>query len=302
MPDTRLTRRQFLALSAAGAMLAVTGCARRGGRIGLALGGGGARGLAHILMLEAFDAVGIKPHRIAGTSIGAVIGALYASGQSGSAIKALVNQLMVTEKDTWKDILFRKHPLQWLDFLSPDLGGGGLFDSDGFMRFLHRILKRSRFQELDIPLDVVAADLWTGKQVVFHSGDLLPAIKASIAVPGLFEPVKYDHRVLVDGGTVNPVPYDLLTDCDITVAIDVGGITEPPKDGTPSYAETIFVSIHNMEQTILEQKLRDHPPDIYIRPDIKDVRVLEFYKAEEIYRQAAPAAAKLRKKLARLKR
>jgi NTE family protein len=301
MSDTRLSRRQFLALSAAGALLAVTGCARRGGRIGLALGGGGARGLAHILMLEAFDAVGIKPHRIAGTSIGAVIGALYASGQSGSAIKALVNQLTVTEKDTWKDILFSKHPLEWLDFLEADVGGGGLVDSAGFIRFLHRILKRNRFQELDIPLKVVAADLWTGEQVVFHSGDLLPALKASIAVPGLFEPVKYDGHVLVDGGTVNPVPYDLLTDCDITVAIDVGGVVTPPADGTPSYAETIFVSIHNMEQTILDQKLHDHPPDIYIRPDIQNVRVLEFYKAEEIYRQAAPAAAKLRRTLTALK-
>ena len=151
-----LTRRRFIGFVAATALLA--GCARRPSkddvRIGLALGGGGARGLAHVVMLETLDELGIRPYRVAGTSIGAVMGALYAAGHTGRQIRDLVSRLIVEDKDTLSEILFRKHPLKWLEFFDLELGGGGLVDSGGFIRYLGELLGREQFSELDIPLQV----------------------------------------------------------------------------------------------------------------------------------------------------
>jgi NTE family protein len=107
--------------------------------------------------------------------------------------------------------------------------------------------------------------------------------------------------VLVDGGTVNPVPYDLLTaDCDIVIAIDVSGERSPDGDSTPGYFETIFNSAKIMQHAILTEKLRRLPPDIYIAPAITDVRALEFYKAEQVFRQAEPAKQELKRRLRQL--
>ena len=283
----------------ASALLA--GCSRRPAkedlRIGLALGSGGARGLAHIVVLEALDELGIRPHRIAGTSIGAVMGALYASGHSGSEIRRLVSELIVEDGDTLADILFEKQTLKWLQFFDLELGGGGLIDTSGFIHYLEELIGHDDFDQLQIPLTIIAADLWSGEQVIFRSGALLPAIKASIAIPGIFEPVAHEGRHLVDGGTVNPLPFDQLPDCDLTIAVDVTGNLSG-HDGTPSYSETLFYSIHNMEKRILTQKLKELRPDIYLRPDIHDVRALQFYRAEEIYRQSANISNELRRRLA----
>ena len=122
------TRRRFLTLGAATALLAACDRLPRGSRVGLALGGGGARGLAHIPMFEALDEIGVRPYRIAGTSIGAVFGALYAAGMSGREMRALVDQFIVTRQESWMDALFEKQPLKWLEFLDPEIGGGGLLE------------------------------------------------------------------------------------------------------------------------------------------------------------------------------
>ena len=287
---TRLSRRRFITLLAASAALA--GCARRPAkedvRIGLALGGGGARGLAHLIVFETLDALGIRPHLISGTSIGAILGALYAAGHSGSAIRAMVNNLIIEEQDSWKDILFVKEPFKWLDFFDVELGRGGLLDSSGFMAYLGDRLGVERFSQLQSPLTVVAGDLASGEQVLFDRGPLLPAIQASMAIPGLFEPVEIDGRFLVDGGTVNPLPHDVLRGrCDLVIAVDVTGVRSLD-NGPPAYTETLFQNFHNMERLIQSHKLQDNPPDIYLKPDIRDVRVLEFHKAQSIFQQSAP--------------
>jgi len=242
LESTRLTRRRFIALLA-GTLVAAS-CGRQptkdGVRIGLALGGGGARGLAHVIVLETLDELGLRPHRIAGTSIGAIMGALYAAGYSGREIRALIDHLVIEEKDTWKDILFVKQPLKWLDFFDVELGGGGILDSAGFIKYLGELLKIERFDQLKIPLEVVTADLRTGAEVILDDGPLLPAIKASMAIPGLFEPVEIDGRFLVDGGTVNPLPHDLLRkSCDLIIAVDVTG-NRSANGKPPSYTEAIF--------------------------------------------------------------
>jgi NTE family protein len=294
-----MKRRDFIKLSLATALLAA--CGKKEGRIGLALGGGGAKGLAHILMLEVLDELNIRPHRIAGTSIGAVIGALYASGMTGQELRDLIDRLTVAEGESWLSALFEQDVGRWWDWIELQLGRGGLLDTTAFALFLQETLGVTRFKDLQIPLKVVAADFWSREQVIFEKGELLPAIQASMAIPGLFSPVQYRGKVLVDGGLVNPVPYDLLfDDCDVVVAIDVLGDRTPAtaNDG-PSYFETTFNTYQILQTSILQEKMKNRPPHIYIRPELENIRVLDFNRVNEIYAQAKPARNKLRRSLRR---
>lgn len=293
-----MKRRDFLKLCGAVGLLA--GCDRfgRGERIGVALGGGGARGLSHILMLEVFDELGITPHRIAGTSIGAVIGTLYAAGLPGAAIRERVDRLTVSPEESWLSSLFKEDVGRWWDFIQLRLGSGGLVDADVFARYIQETAGVARFDQLRIPMKVVAADFWRNEQVVFEKGELQPAIQATIAIPGLFTPVRHDGRVLVDGGLVNPVPYDLLFDeCDRVIAIDVSGLRTPTSDNGPTYFETVFNTMQIMQASIVREKMRYRAPDLYIHPALENIRVLEFNRVEEIYEQSMPAVRTLRRAL-----
>jgi NTE family protein len=297
-------RREFIQAIAVATLL--TGCDRFGGRpgkIGLALGGGGARGLAHVPMLEVLDELDLRPDYIAGTSIGAVMGVLYASGMTGRQIRALIDRLTVSDDESWLGSLFDEDVGRWWDWLDLRLGRGGLVDSDKFMAFLGEQIGVARFEQLQIPLKVVAAEFWDRQQVVFERGELAPAIQASIAIPGLFNPVRHEGRVLVDGGLVNPVPFDLLLEqCDTVIAVDVLGERTPAQDKTPGYFENLFNTIQISQTAILREKMRRRPPDIYIRPELQDIRVLEFNRVDEIYAQAVPARDELRQALRSLKR
>ena len=293
-----MKRRDFLKLSIAASLLTACDLLKAKGKIGLALGGGGAKGLAHILMLQVLDELNIRPHRIAGTSIGSIIGALYASGMSGQEIYQFIDRLTVSEDESWLGALFKEDVGRWWDIIDIQLGRGGLLDTKGLATFLQETIAVSRFKELDIPLKVVATDFWKRKQVVFDKGDLFPAIQASIAIPGLFSPVQYKGRVLVDGGLVNPVPYDLLfDDCEVVIAIDVLGTRTPLYDNDPSYFENTFNTFQIMQASIVREKIKRHPPHIYIHPDLNNIRVLDFHRFEEIYDQAMPARNKLERAL-----
>lgn len=294
-----LTRRQFM--TALGCAALVPPACTRGpsrDRVGIALGGGGARGLAHVLMLEVLDELGIKPYRIAGTSIGAIIGLLYAAGRSGREIRELIDQLTVSENESWFEALTGDNGLRWLDFLLPELRRGGLLNPEGFIEFLDETVGIKRFDQLQIPLQVVATDFWSRNQVVLDRGALMPAVQASMALPGLFAPVTIGDHLLVDGGLVNPVPYDLIQDaCDLTIAIDVIGLRSKGDEPTPSYMEATFDAFQILQTTVLREKMRYRAPDIYIRPEIRDVRVLEFYKFESIFEQAQPHKDELKRQL-----
>lgn len=265
-------------------------------RIGLALGAGGANGLAHILMLEAFDELGLKPCRIAGSSIGAIIGTLYASGMSASDILEIFDRLVVRKNESWKEALRHKDIFEWIDFVEPTLAKGGMISGSAFLSFLYNKMQRTQFEQLDLPLAIVATDFWHRRQVIFDRGELLPAIQGSMAIPGLFTPVRFKGHLLVDGGMTNPVPYDiLLDDCDLVVAIDVIGKKSPKPE--VSFLDTIFNSFQIMQQTILAEKMQQHKPHIYIRPQVIDVRALEFYKLDDILEQARPAKEELKQAL-----
>jgi NTE family protein len=294
------SRRAFLTVLASGAVLAACGDWRAGSeapRLGLALGGGGARGLAHIPFLEMLDELEVRPHRIAGTSIGAVFGTLYAAGHSGREIRALMTGLV---GDGREEGMFNGNRFRWLEYIDLALGDGGLLDTADFLEFLHGALGRDTFRELEIPTRVVATDLWRRQAVVFDSGPLVPAVKASIALPGIFQPVVLDGRVLVDGGLVNPVPWNLLDDCDVVVALDVMGDRTREDDEVPGVLDSVFLSFQATQEALVEERLRLAPPDLYIRPPIRDIRVLDFHRAGDIYDQAKPALEELRWGLKRL--
>jgi NTE family protein len=267
-------------------------------RVGIALGAGGANGLAHIEMLDVLDNMGLRPHRIAGSSIGAVIGALYASGMSAVDIRELATAAFVEGDSGLMDKLMSDQTMHWLELVELEVGNGGLLDSQRILTHFYRSIGARRFEDLDIRLDIVAGDLWDKKQVVLSDGELLPAVQASMAIPGIFEPVRIDGRVLIDGGTVNPVPWDLLfDDCDIVVGVDVSGVRTRPESGETGFFEVLFNSVKVMQSAIVGEKLRHRRPDILIAPQIKDIRALEFYNAESVFEQAKPARKQLENEL-----
>ena len=112
-------------------------------------------------------------------------------------------------------------------------------------------------------------------------------------------PEELDGRVLIDGGTVNPLPFDVLTDsCDLVIAVDINSGSPTGRGTVPGYFDTVFGSVQILQQAIVERELEAHPPDIYVKPDLKGFRTLQFYKADEIYRQAQPAKEELKRRLA----
>jgi NTE family protein len=267
-------------------------------KIGLALGGGGARGLAHIQVLETLDELGIRPYRIAGTSIGAVIGSLYASGLSGKEIRELVHQWQTPRPEKRHGILDRRDLRRWAALLDPSFDRSGLFKGEKIIRFLSDFVKCTTFEELKIPLYVTAADYGDASEVVFKSGDLLSAVRASIAIPGVFTPVERDGNLLLDGGVVNPLPYNLLQDeCDLVIAVDVGGVRNADEKHRPAFFDTVIGGFEIMEASMIRDRLKSNPPDIYLKPDIRNVGLLEFHKAEQVFRQSEPVREESRARL-----
>ncbi|MFY0989523.1 patatin-like phospholipase family protein [Halomonas sp. C05BenzN] len=265
--------------------------------IGLALGSGGASGLAHIAVLQVFDELGIVPDRIAGTSIGAVIGGLYAAGLSADEILDLFDDFGGSPLDALSGLAHSE--LDLLDLVQIGLGDGGLFDSGGFLRFLAAHTEVRTFDELRIPLALVATDYWTGNSVVLDEGQVFPAIEASMAVPGLFPPVRRDGELLIDGGTSNPLPFDLLQGrVDLVIAVDVTGNREPVEGEAAGLTDVLFKTFEIMQQSITRRMLLNEPPDIYLRPDVHGIRLLHFNRVHDILDQAGPTADELRERLA----
>jgi NTE family protein len=268
-------------------------------RVGLALGGGGVRGLAHIPALETIDALGFRPYAIAGTSMGALIGALYAAGLSGSDIRAIVNANIADSGDTLKE-LYRKRVtlLKWIGGVRPAWAGSGLLKADGLVERLLDEMSAETFEDLRIPLRVVATDFYSGEPVVFDSGELLPALKASMSIPGVFVPVEIDGRILVDGGIVNNLPFDLLPeDCGITVAIDVTPTRANIDGEAPGMVDAVIGMFDIMVDRMTSARLKEKRPDILIRPEFVGIRILDFDKASTVFEQAQPAIGELEKQL-----
>lgn len=291
-------------------MSIVTSPPRRGGgsglparrpSIALALGGGGARGLAHILMLEALDEMGVKPVSIAGTSIGAIFGAAYASGLSATEIRAHAEMVLKQRFDLVRDLFAaRSVPIAKLWSLIPLRSA--LLDPATLLEIVMPSRLKRDFSELEIPLKIVASDFYAQEPIVFTQGPLRPAVAASMALPVVFQPVMNDGRALIDGGLTNPLPFDLVTgEADIVVAIDVSGAPVPsPGRDYPSAMEALWATSFIFERTIVREKLKSRQPDIYIDAGTSQFQIGDFLRLPQILEAAAPAKERLKAQLGRV--
>lgn len=256
-------------------------------RIGLALGGGGARGLAHIAILEAFDELGVKPAMIAGTSIGALIGAAYASGMPASEIRVYCKAAFARRSAVLRHFYFRWQGRLW-DYWRP--GSPALFKSERIFKLILPADLPETFEDLQIPFRTVAADILAQSEYVSAKGPLLPAIAASAALPALLTPVSLDGRILIDGGFVNPLPFDLLTGySDYSIAVDVSGAVSEQKRGFPKPIETLLGAQQLALRSIINAKLKSSAPDLLLRPAVGLFQVLDFRRMEEILDASAEA-------------
>ncbi len=263
--------------------------------IGLALGGGGARGLVHVEVLRILDEYGLKPKVISGASIGAIIGALYCSGNSGSDIRKYTDKhLRISgEIQNWRDN--SRNMMEMVKLLDIDFSGTGIIKGDRFSHFLYEMLEGENFSDLEIPLRIVATDFWNSETVVYETGSVLSAVKASMSVPGVFAPAQYEGRVLIDGACSNPVPCDLLDDCDVLIGVNALGRATPSKNfRPPRAARAVLETFDIMQRGILAEKYRYSPPDFLLDPPIQGVGLLDFHKATSIYEQSATELARFR--------
>jgi NTE family protein len=266
-------------------------------RIGLVLGGGGARGFAHVPVLEALDEMGLAPTAIAGTSIGAIYGAARAGGLTGAEIRARTLDIFGNRTAALSK-LWSMRPKKLGDLLTGGFGIGQINSEKILEAFVGDALPET-FEACAIPLAVVATDFYGGEEVIFSRGSLRPAVAASIALPTLFKPVVIDGRVLVDGGIMNPIPVDALpTEVDVVVAVDVVSFPEPREGRSlPSAMEAIFGSTQLLMQQIATARFERRRPDVLLRPPVNNVRVLDFLDAGKILEETAGVKEELKRKL-----
>ena len=247
-------------------------------KIGLALGGGGARGIAHLGVWQRLQELGIPIHCIAGTSIGAIAGAIIAAGRVDKA-------LAWCEMSSWK-----KLPELLFDF--PTMKA--LIAGRSVEKKLRQIIATERFPDLPIPFAAVATDLNTGEAVVMQDGDLISAVRASMSIPGVFSPIERDGRVLVDGQFVNPVPVSVCRalGADVVIAVDVNPLGDPAT-AKPfkklRITDVLLKSFGILNYELTRRELAVNKPDVLIRPDVGKVVALDFRRVGplvEIGRQA----------------
>ncbi|WP_417666659.1 patatin-like phospholipase family protein [Roseibium sp.] len=253
-------------------------------RLGLALGGGGARGMSHIPVLEALDDLGIKPYAIAGTSIGAIFGAAYAGGLAGADLREIVMNTF-GDRNKVLNSLWKLRPRKLAELFE---GNMVQFDPLKILKTFVAEHLPERFEDLEIPLTVVATDFYGCGEVGISEGLLLDAIAASIAIPAVFKPVKSEHRILIDGGVINPLPFDRLPEeCDFILAVDVVGSPVPrPGRHLPTSMDTLFGTSQILMQTIISEKLKSRRPDMLVSPPHDNIRVLDFLKTKLILERA----------------
>ncbi len=229
--------------------------------VGLALSGGAARGFAHIGVLKVFDEAGIKIDFMAGTSMGALIGAFYASGM----------KIKVMDR-----IMRASGSVNWVDFVFPRIG---LIKGEKIEQIIHLLTRRATFDMLQIPLAVVAVDLYSGEKIVFKEGLVCRAVRASISIPGFFVPLASDDRLLVDGGVLDRIPVDVVREmgAKIVIAVDTGIYRRSTRFN--SVLDIVTRSFEIMQQEICRFQLTE--TDIVIMPELDDIAPSQFERASE---------------------
>ena len=267
-----------------------------GPSFGIAFGGGGARGLAHIHVIEALDELGIRPVTIAGSSIGAIMGAAMAAGMTGRDIHAYARSIL-TRRAEVAGRMWSARPAS----IAEAMAGGLRFTQFNIQRILTVFLPEqvpSSFEALGIPLKVTATDYYGHQGVIYSQGDLLTALAASAAIPAVFQPVRRDGLLLIDGGIYNPVPFDHLAGtADIVVGVDVVGAPSGDPDMVPTRMDALFGANQIMMQSIISLKLKTAPPEVFLRPDVGTFRVMDFNRVAEILDASKKVGDELKTKL-----
>jgi len=246
-------------------------------KLGLALGGGSALGLAHIGVLRVLEEHGVVPDVVAGTSIGAVVGAAYVFGKLDE-VETAARRVNWLEVIRLTDIRF---------------GKSGLLGGDAIAREIRKYLGEARFEDADRPFAVVAADLAHDKEVVIRSGPVADAVRASISLPGIFAPVARDGQLLIDGGMKNPVPVSICRDlgAELVVAVDVTA-DYPGRAAAAGIVagEGFLGGIFEVVTTAMAMAMRQlanaraatDPPDVLIAPKVGHIRPYAFQNAPEL--------------------
>ena len=254
-------------------------------RVALVLAGGGARGVAHIGAIEELESQGFEISAVAGTSMGALVGGMYASGH-------------LEPFKEWMCALDRYKVFSLVDFT---LSSEGLVKGNRVIEAMKQLVPDVNIEQMPTPFAAVAADLLTGREVVLDRGGLYDAIRASISIPSVFRPVHQDGMVLVDGGTVNPLPLNRVRreKGDMLVAVDVsapfGADPAQRANASLNYYKVLIASSQIMQQHITQLMCRLYEPDLLVEMPADSFGMFEFYRSEEIVemgRAATRAALK----------
>ncbi len=263
-------------------------------RIGLALGSGAARGVAHIGVIRELDRMGIQPDIVTGCSIGALMGGAYAVGRLGAM-------------EEW---LLTLNWLQIVRFMDIKLSGGGFMQGEKLLNFFRTHVVDVPIEQLGRPFGCVATDLVSGREVWLQKGSLLEAVRASMALPGLLTPARYGDRWLVDGGLVNPVPVSLCRamGAEVIIAVNLNGdivgkhmqeLPAPEKEEKEEEKQlgmftVLTESINIMQDRVTRSRMAGDPPEIVIAPRLAHLGMLEFDRAAEAVEEGAAATLRMK--------
>ncbi len=255
-------------------------------RFGLALGGGGARGYAHIGVMRVLEREGFRPSAIAGTSMGSLMGAMFASGHTADEVQEVLSQVSFWRFLDW-------NPLS------------DMLNYSELVRFLEPHIPR-QMEDFPIPFGITATDLITGTEVYFRQGDVFQAIRASIAYPGAINPIWVGHQLLADGGILNQIPVDLVRflGSERVIAVDVTPLEvlrEQPHqkswweqifrrgiDANP--IQNVYRAIEIMQIRLAEVKLAVSRPDLVLRPKLEGIGLFSFQQLEQAIQDGEAAA------------
>ena len=243
-------------------------------KLGLALGGGAARGFAHIGVIQVLEENGIKPDLVVGTSAGSLVAAFYASGKTGAQLQWLADTMDESQLTDWT-----------IPFMSR-----GMLRGEALGRYVNSQLNGAKIEDLKMPLGIVATDLQTGDGILFRRGDIATAVRASSAVPSVFEPVRIGNKDYVDGGLVSPVPvrYARQMGADIVIAVDISSRPEDAK--TSDMLKVLLQTFSIMGKSISQLEMTQ--AEVVVRPVMPDVGSTEFAARKKSI-EAGRAAMKL---------
>ncbi|MGC3997717.1 MAG: patatin-like phospholipase family protein [Anaeromyxobacter sp.] len=243
-------------------------------RVALVLGGGGARGFAHVGVIRVLEDAGVPVELVVGTSVGSLVGALYATDTNSVELERTARTLERSD---------------FFDFgLSPALFGTGLATGRRLEKFVRQHLPEARIEQLRVPYAAVATDLDTGETVVLREGDVARAVRASCAIPGVFEPVTWDGRLLVDGGVTLNLPVKVARDmgADVIIAVDLSAVEplRPPDNFVEVIMRAVNIRVHG------EVEQARQTSDVLITPEVGKVGMIDFDRKDEAIAAGVAAA------------